>query len=421
MDAKADDYLVKPFSARELLARVSARLAIADIQKEADKAVRESEGRLRALLNATSYVIYRMSPDWKEMRQLDGKGFISDTQSPTTDWMREYIPEKDQPMLEKAIDEAIRTKSLFELEHQVKRPDGTLGWTLSRAIPLLNEQGEITEWFGAASDMTERREAEENYRSLAETLDVEVRERTKQLEKRNADVTRQAEQVRDLSRRLLRAQDEERRHIARELHDSAGQMLTVLGMNLAEIRRQAIGKAPALMSKVEESDQLLQQLHREIRTMSYLLHPPLLDESGLGSALAWYTQGLTERSGLNIVLRIPEAFGRIPRDMELVIFRLIQECLTNIHRHSGAKDAWITVAREPGGVAVVVGDSGKGIGADRLAEIQSGRSGVGFGGMRERVGQFQGEMKIESTEGGTTVSFRIPVLEQANSKSAVSA
>ena len=133
----------------------------------ARRAIEQSEQRFRALVNATSYVVYRMSPDWSEMRQLDGQGFISDTQQPTTNWMDIYIHPDDQPALLEAIERAVRTKSVFQLEYRVRRVDGTLGWAQSRAVPLFNQNGEITEWFGAATDVTARKQAEEAQRRLA--------------------------------------------------------------------------------------------------------------------------------------------------------------------------------------------------------------------------------------------------------------
>ncbi|MGA9354452.1 MAG: histidine kinase [Terriglobales bacterium] len=206
-----------------------------------------------------------------------------------------------------------RRKQLLELEHRVRRTDGKLGWTYSRAVPLLNVDGEIEEWFGSASDFTARKEAEENSRKLAQTLDAEVRARTRELEE-------QSNQVRDLSWRLLRSQDEERRHIARELHDSAGQTLTVLGISLAQLAQETGRNAPELAIEAEQIQETVQQLHREIRTTSYLLHPPLLDETGLYSAISWFLQGLRERSGLEVQVDILKEFGRLSREMELVIW-----------------------------------------------------------------------------------------------------
>jgi PAS domain S-box-containing protein len=253
-----------------------------------------------------------------------------------------------------------------------------------------------------------RRESTEKFRALSEHLDAEVRARTKELEERSNDLLKQSQQMRELSRRLLQTQDEERRHISRELHDSAGQTLAVLGMNLAQLLREARGKDPAITKRAEAAEQIVQQLQQEIRTASYLLHPPLLDEIGLASALEWYTQGLSDRSGVNITLKIPRDFGRIPREIELVIFRLVQECLTNIHRHSGAKNAVIYIWRVHDIVSIEVSDDGRGMPGDKLAEVQRGGSGVGIGGMRERVRQFQGEMKIESDSSGTKIFVTIP-------------
>jgi PAS domain S-box-containing protein len=383
-------------------------------RKQAEELLRRSEERFRALVNASSDVVYHMSPDWSEMGELNGRGFLADANKPRKDWLDEYIHPDDHPLLLRTIREAVRTKSMFQLEHRVRRADGTLGWTYSRAVPLLDANGKIVEWFGAASDVTARKQAEENYRKLAETLEAEVHARTRELQDRNIDVLRQSAQVRELSWRLLRAQDEERRHLARELHDSAGQTLTVLGIGLAQLVQKTGRNAPELASEAEQIQEAVQQLHRDIRTTSYLLHPPLLDENGLYSAISWYVQGLQERSGLGVHLDISEEFGRLPHDMELVIFRLVQECLTNIHRHSESKTASIRIVREPNHITLDIHDQGKGMSPERLAEIQSGGSGVGIQGMRERLRQFEGTLKIDSDSSGTSVCATIPVPKAAS-------
>lgn len=243
----------------------------------------------------------------------------------------------------------------------------------------------------------------------SETLETEVRARTAGLEQRNLEVQKKSDQLRQLSRQLLQIQDDERRHIARELHDSAGQNLALLAINLGQLIKQAKQSAPELAEKLQESHELVLQLSQEIRTMSYLLHPPMLDESGLPTALGWYVGGLTERSGLDVRLNISEDLGRLPRDMELVIFRLVQECLTNVHRHSGGKSAHIRIAREGENIAVEVQDDGRGMSRERLAEIQAQKAGVGIRGMRERVQQYHGEVNIESNRSGTKVTAVLPI------------
>ena len=286
--------------------------------------------------------------------------------------------------------------------------DGTQRLVNLGIHPIRDHEGKILFLHPTGVDITDLKRAEENYRTLAESLEAEVQARTRELEIRNADVVRQSEQLRDLSRRLLQVQDEERRRIARELHDSAGQILAALSINLSRVTECARQDGFRLAKEAEDSRNLVQQLNQEIRTMSYLLHPPLLDETGLAEAVRWYIQGLSERNGLAITLVVEPDFGRLSREMELVMFRLVQECLTNIHRHSGSKSAFITIARNVENVSLEVRDEGKGISPERLAEIQSKGSGVGITGMRERVRQFGGQMAIESNERGTTVWFTFP-------------
>ena len=274
--------------------------------------------------------------------------------------------------------------------------------------PVRDASGKIIGASKIARDINQRkrferelRESEERYRTLADALDTQVQFRTQELERRNSE-------LRDLSARLLEFQDQERRHIARELHDSAGQTLTALGLQLARIREDAKND-PVLSRNATNAEELVQHLAQEIRTTSYLLHPPLLDETGISSALGWYVQGLAERSSLAIDLKIPDNFGRLPSQIELFIFRLVQECLTNIHRHSGSKTALIRIAREESTVEVEIEDQGKGMSPERLTEIQSQGTGVGIRGMRERVRHLRGNLVIESNDSGTKVYATLPI------------
>jgi signal transduction histidine kinase len=204
------------------------------------------------------------------------------------------------------------------------------------------------------------------------------------------------------------AQDEERRRIARELHDSAGQNLAALAMKLARFEDYAKDDPARLSQSIKDARDLIQDLTREIRTTSYLLHPPLLDENGLSSALRWYIEGLANRIELSIELEVPDKLERLAPEIELAIFRLVQESLTNILRHSGSKTAVIRIGRKPDKIYLEVQDHGKGMPQERFAEVQSQGAGVGIRGMRERVRHCHGELTIESNALGTKITAIFP-------------
>jgi PAS domain S-box-containing protein len=411
LETGADDYLVKPFSTRELLARVKSHLEMARVRREAT-------GLLAAIVGSSDDAIVSKNLDgvitsWNKGAE---RIFGYTAQEAIGKNITLIIPPDRLDEEANILRSLRRGERVDHFETIRMRKDGTLFDISVTISPVKDAAGKIVGASKVARDISERKRAvealqrsEESLRALSEELDVQVRARTTELEEKNADVLRQAEQLRQISWQLLRAQDEERRHIARELHDSAGQMLAVLGMNLSTLVRTAKQKLPEIVQFAGEIQEIVQQLTKEIRTTSYLLHPPLLDENGLASALSWYLRGLTDRSGLDIAFHISEDFGRLPHDMELIVFRVVQECLTNIHRHSGSKDAAVQVSREPDRILVEVRDSGKGISPDKLAEIQLRGSGVGIRGMRERLRQFQGEMIIQSDSAGTTVLVTIPL------------
>lgn len=295
------------------------------------------------------------------------------------------------------------------------RKDGTALDTSVSVSPIRDSAGKITGASKIAQDITVRKrverdlqESEQRFRELADALDTQVQFRTQELQRQNVEILQQSDHLRDLSGRLMRIQDEERRNIARELHDSAGQNLAALGMTLAGLENDAKRDPARFSTSIKIAQDLIQNLTQEIRTTSYLLHPPMLDEIGLSSAIRWYTDGLTERSGLSIQLNIPDDLERLAPELELAIFRLVQECLTNIHRHSGSKTAMIRIAREPDKIYAEVQDHGKGISQERLVEVQSQCVGVGLRGMRERVRQSNGELIVDSSALGTKIIAIFP-------------
>ena len=232
-------------------------------------------------------------------------------------------------------------------------------------------------------------------------LDERVKQRTAELDAANHG-------LRELSARLLQLQDDERRRFARELHDSVGQMLAALTMNLsADIERLT-----KTASSLTNSEALVQEMSKEVRTISHLLHPPLLDEAGLSSALRWYVDGFAERSKIKVDLEFPDDFGRLPRELEITIFRTVQECLTNIHRHSGSPIAKIRITRSGSRVRAEVEDRGKGIAAEKRIGMESaGTPGVGIRGMRERIRQLGGSLEINSDGKGTVIVARLPIAD----------
>ncbi len=218
------------------------------------------------------------------------------------------------------------------------------------------------------------------------------------------DLTSQKQQM-EFAARLQNMQDEERRRIARELHDSVGQLLAAIGMNMQIVRVQSHKLDAAAQRAFNDNAMMVEQVSSEIRTISHLLHPPLLDLAGLASALRWYVDGFSSRSNIKVEVEIQETLGRLPAEMEIAIFRIVQECLTNIHRHSGSATAIIRLFQKDNRVTIQVRDQGKGIPAEKQRDlIDAGRGGVGLGGMRERLRQFGGTLEIKSDAGGTEVS-----------------
>jgi signal transduction histidine kinase len=245
--------------------------------------------------------------------------------------------------------------------------------------------------------------AEQRLQKAHDELERTVKERT-------VDLTRANENYRELSVQVLRLQDEERRRIARELHDGVGQILAALSMNIARVRHESDKLSNEAAAAISENAFMVEELNRQIRTMSHLLHPPMLDEIGLSSALRWYVDGFSERSKVKVNLDLPETLGRLSSEMELTIFRMIQECLTNVHRHSGSTSAAIRVWEDKQRLRIEVQDHGKGISTEKQSDLNSSdRAGVGFRGMRERLRRLHGILEVQSDATGTTVIASLPL------------
>jgi len=276
---------------------------------------------------------------------------------------------------------------------------------------------------GLHMDLAERGKAEasravayEALRQTNERLEVEIQERAEA--QRNLQGSER--RMRDLSLRLLKMQDEEHRRIGRELHDSLGQYLAALKMGLDGTRNALAANLSTLraLDKLEECGELLDLSIREVRTMSYLLHPPLLEECGLKSAIPSYVEGFSRRSGIRVTLEIAPNFARLGDDAELALFRVLQEGLTNVHRHSGSSTARVRAELRDGVALLEIADDGKGMPGEARSELPC-NAGVGLRGMTERMRQLGGELRMESSARGTTVRATIPqaVAEQARAAS----
>lgn len=239
--------------------------------------------------------------------------------------------------------------------------------------------------------------------------DSEMMERAIQLAAIAIECYRNEHELRELSRRLSQSQDEERRRIARELHDSTGQKLAVLSMSLAMVEKQATPFGPEFNKMLRDCSSLTGNISDEIRTLSYLLHPPLLDECGLESALQMYFRGINRREGLEVELEMPRRLSRLSEEAELAIFRIVQASLTNIYLHSGSNKARVKIKHIPEGLAVSIRDHGRGIPDGVLQRPSVGQgAGVGILGMKERLKQLGGQLQIETSRYGTQVKAIIP-------------
>jgi PAS domain S-box-containing protein len=290
----------------------------------------------------------------------------------------------------------VQSGETYESEYRLRGADGQYRWFRARAVPLRDPQGAILKWYGTCSDIHDSKLLEKSIRDNAIELERMVDIRTLEL--------------RRLSSRLMTMQDEERRRIAREIHDGLGQELAAAKMILDGIL--AKDTSPSMRHAAADASQMVDRAIKQVRTISHLLHPPLLDEVGLVSALRWYLEGLSERSGIEMNLEVdPPDLGRLKPDLETAIFRIIQEALTNMFRHSGARKGRVSVMEKEGQIVVTVCDDGKGI-EEQVVQLRPDSVGVGIGGMRQRVTELGGRLRLANANPGTIVEVVVPSRRQ---------
>ena len=388
---------------RELEQRVAERTQELATKAEALAILNGQLNRKNEQLDA----ILQTAPDIIFSSQGDGsRDYISDrffeytgatSQSALGFGWTEYVHPEDRDPIKTQWAQCLESAENYEAEYRIRGRGGEYRWFRARAIAIRGSDGNIARWYGTCSDIHDSKLLEQSIRENAATLERVVEERT--------------EALRRLSTRLMRLQDEERRRIARELHDSLGQELAAAKMTVDGIPTQSSPQAKdhSAMEGSKSIDRALQQ----VRTISHLLHPPLLDEVGLVSALRWYLEGMSARSGIKTRLDVqPSAFPRLTPQCETAIFRIIQEALTNVFRHSEATESCVTLVQNSDSVAVEIRDDGKGL-DEAVMHLKPGTVGVGIGGMKQRVEELRGQLRLANGNPGTVVEVIIPVPNQA--------
>jgi len=351
-------------------------------RKEAEEALRQSESHLRAIVEAEPECVARVACNG-DLLQMNPAGLTMIEAGSFAEVNGKSVlpliaPEHRAAF--KALLQGVCSGKRANLEFEIVGLKGTRRWAESYAVPIADGTGSSCV-LAVMRDLTERKQGEKALRGL--------------------------------STRLLQLQDEERRRIARELHDAIGQNLVGLVTNLTLAHRSAGRLNPKARQALSGSLEVAEQSLNEMRTLSYLLHPPLLDEDGLASALAWYVKGFTERSGIKVDLKVSPNFGRLPQEVETTLFRVVQEGLTNVHRRSKSVTASIRLSRRATEVKLEITDKGQGMPEKALhsGNQKSGQLGVGIMGMSERARQLGGRLEIDSSRRGTTIRVVIPTPE----------
>ncbi|MGE5464143.1 MAG: PAS domain S-box protein, partial [Syntrophothermus sp.] len=311
------------------------------------------EERFRLLVTASSDLVYRMNADWSQMESLVGKGMLASLDTPVSDWMNRYILPEDQAQVWAFVQDAIRTMSVFEAEHRVILADGSVGWIYSRAVPVQNEQGEIMEWFGAASDVTLRKQAEaalrENERQLQllnESLEQKVEEKTSEL--------------RQLASELTKAEQRERNRISHILHDDLQQRIYAIQMQLSFLRQELPGGNRAALREVSNIDKELDDVLKIARNLSIDLNPPILRGEGLTQAISWLASKMHQQYGLPIEVRADESYTISDVELHVLLFNCVRELLFNVVKHAQAVRAEVVLQWVNSSIRIEVNDDGHG-------------------------------------------------------------
>jgi len=287
----------------------------------------------------------------------------------------------DRGVIAPDAERAIQSHSHFQHEYRIVLSDGEVRTIRSRGEAVYDRSGSAVELMGVWRDITEQKRQADQRRANGETL----------------------------SRQLMQTRDDDRRRLARQLHETVGQSLAALRMTLGQLAGLLSTENAELKTLLQAANQLADDSIRETRTISYVMHPPLLDEAGLEPALQWYLRGFAQRSGISVESDIQSGVGRFPREIETGVFRVVQEALTNVHRHSGARSAKVAVRKSASHLMAEISDSGRGLPRLRSAEYWGSPPGVGIAGMRERVVLLHGEFEIASKPGeGTRVRVALP-------------
>ena len=382
---------------RELERRVEERTEELEKRSQTLQQLNRELARKNQELDA----IIHTAPDIIFSRQADGsRDYISDRFYDYTGadsgsangfgWL-DYVHPDDKEHAMAHWLRCVESGANYEAEYRIHSRHGAYRWFRARALPIRDPKGEIVKWYGTCSDIHDSKMLEQSIRDSAAELEKMVDERTAEL--------------RRLSVRLLSMQDEERRRIARDLHDGLGQELAVAKMVLG--KSLGPNSTPAEKRVANEASEIIDRAIQQVRSMSHLLHPPLLDEVGLLSALSWYMEGLTKRSGIETSFEVQPDFPRLAPELETAIFRIVQEALTNVFKHSEARKVWINLSRRDSQTIVSVRDDGKGI-KKRTADLQPDSIGIGLGGMRQRAKEFGGELRLCNAQPGTLVELVIP-------------